>query len=84
MTETDLLAPRAPACTEEVCVTCSDALLAVTVVTVGEDGSTARCRSHGAAGDVNVELIDDPIPGDVLLVQAGVALQRAAAEAVDA
>ena len=76
MTARGLLHPRVPACTEEVCLTCSDELTAVTVVALSEDGTLARCAAEGVPCEVSVELIDSPAPGDVLLTQAGVALQR--------
>ena len=62
-----------PACTDEVCITCSD------------EGRVAEVRSIGAGGlvDVMVEgvletidatLVEPVAPGDLLLVHAGVAL----------
>lgn len=62
-------------CDEHHCVTCSDEAVQLTVRAVRPDG-TALCD-----GDVEVmtELVGAVEPGDVVLVHAGVALQRAEA-----
>lgn len=69
-------------CHDEVCITCSDQLLEVTVISVDESTGTARGSVDGTAVEVSIELIDSVRPGDVLLCHGGVALQRGTLAAV--
>jgi hydrogenase maturation factor len=62
-------------CHDEVCITCSDQLLAVTVVAVDAGTAMARGTVDGHAVEVSIELIGSVAPGDVLLCHGGVALQ---------
>ena len=71
-------------CGEDVCITCSDELVAVRIVSVSEDGSTARVDAGARTEEVCVELLESPMPGEVVLVHGGVALQRAAGVAGEA
>jgi hypothetical protein len=63
-------------CHDEVCITCSDQLLALVVVDVDAAAGTARGTIDGGLVEVGVELIDNVEAGDVLLCHGGVALQR--------
>ena len=57
------------------CITCGDVAVPLTVVEV--IGADARCRdAQGREELVALELVTDPRPGQVLLVHAGVALER--------
>jgi hydrogenase maturation factor len=57
------------------CITCGDVAVALTVIDVR--GSDAHCRDElGRTEDVAIELVDAVAVGDVLLVHAGVALER--------
>ncbi len=63
-------------CHDEVCITCSDQLLEVTVLAVDAAAGLAQGIVDGAPVEVGIELIDDVEAGDVLLCHGGVALQR--------
>ncbi len=67
----------APACVDEHCITCGDQGLPLRVVALEGDG-LARCRDDAAPGEpdatVDVQLVGEVAPGDVVLVHAGVAL----------
>lgn len=56
------------------CVTCSDELEAVRIESLS--GSTGRGRTGDQEVEVSLELVEDVVPGDVVLCQGGVALQR--------
>ena len=60
-------------CDEHHCVTCSDEGVPMTVQEVRADG-TAVCDG----GEVMVDLVAPVVPGDEVLVHAGVALTRLA------
>jgi hydrogenase maturation factor len=64
------------ACSAEPgCLTCGDVAVALTVLTV--DGADARCRDEqGREETVAIELVGHVIPGEHLLVHAGVAIER--------
>ena len=63
-------------CHDEVCITCSDQLLEVTVLAVDESKGTARGTVEGSAVEVSIDLLDSVVAGEVLLCHGGVALQR--------
>jgi hydrogenase maturation factor len=63
-------------CHDEVCITCSDQLLEVTVVSVDSTAGTATGTVDGEPVEVGIELIDGVQAGDVLLCHGGVALQQ--------
>ena len=71
-------------CRDEVCITCSDQLLEVTVVAVDESTGTARGTVDGSPVDVSIELLDAVVAGEVLLCHGGVALQRGTLATVSA
>ena len=60
-------------CTDEVCITCSDEGRVAEVRSVLSDGSALVIVS-GRSETVNASLVDPVVPGDLLLVHAGVAL----------
>ena len=66
-----------PACVAEHCITCSDEGLPLRIVALEGDG-LARCRDDAAPAEpcatVDVQLVGDVAPGDLVLVHAGVAL----------
>jgi hydrogenase maturation factor len=66
-----LLGPEA-ACTEEVCITCSDEGRVAEVTAVYEDGR-AEVLAGGRRETIDASLVDVG-PGDLLLVHAGVAV----------
>lgn len=62
-------------CHDDVCITCGDVAIEVTVTTV--DGGDASCIAQdGALHDVVIDLVAPVSAGDRLLVHAGVALQH--------
>ena len=61
------------ACTEEVCVTCSDEGRLAEVVTTGP-GSSARVRTAAGIESIDTTLIGTPQPGTLVLVHAGSAV----------
>jgi hydrogenase expression/formation protein HypC len=58
----------APECHDEVCVTCSDSAVAVTVVSL-LDGDLALVDTGGGLEEVSIALVDAS-PGDAVLVHA--------------
>jgi hypothetical protein len=71
-------------CHDEVCITCSDQLLAVLVTGVDTDAGIARGIVDGDTVEVGIDLIDGVTVGETLLCHGGVALQRGAAVEVGA
>ncbi len=63
-------------CHDEVCITCSDQLLAMVVTNVDAPAGIARGTIDGAEAEVSIDLIDGVTAGEVLLCHGGVALQR--------
>lgn len=64
---------EADSCHDDVCITCGDVAVALAVLSV--DGDSARCRDDkGRVETVAIELVGSVVPGDRLLVHAGVAL----------
>jgi hydrogenase expression/formation protein HypC len=59
-------------CDGEVCVTCSDEAVEVTVLAVDDDG-IARVETGRGVEEVSVALVDAAV-GDVVLVHAGEAI----------
>jgi hydrogenase maturation factor len=66
-----------PECVDEHCITCGDQGLPLRVVAL-EGAGLALCRDEAAPGEpgstVDVQLVGDVAPGDLVLVHAGVAL----------
>ena len=63
---------RAPDCFDEVCVTCSDAAVAGTVVALLDDG-LAIVGTPAGEEEVSVALVE-AVVGDTVLVHAGEAI----------
>ncbi len=62
-------------CADGHCITCTDeGRVAEVVETAGPQ--TAVVRSAGETEDVDVSLVDPVIPGDLVLVHAGIAISR--------
>jgi len=66
-----------PACVAEHCITCSDEGQPLRIVALAGDG-LATCADEAAADapamTVDVQLVGDVAPGDLVLVHAGVAI----------
>lgn len=72
-----LLKPESPECTAageigSVCITCSDEGRPAEVVSV--QGDEALVRTPEGQETIDVSLIDTPVPGDLVLIHAGVAI----------
>ena len=60
----------------ERCISCGDVAVEMTVVRAGDLGVCAA--DDGVRQTVDLALVDDPRPGDRVLVHAGVAIGRVA------
>ena len=70
-------------CGEHHCITCGDDGDPMTVVRVDRDRGLALCSAaDGGRSTVEVALVEPVAPGDRLLVHAGTAIARLAAEAL--
>ncbi len=65
-------------CHDDVCITCSDQLLAIVVTEVDGAAGIARGTIDGSEVEVGIDLLDGVAVGEVLLCHGGVALQRGA------
>jgi hydrogenase maturation factor len=63
-------------CHDEICITCSDQLLAMVVTGVDTEAGVARGTIDGLVAEVGIDLLDTVTVGEVLLCHGGVALQR--------
>lgn len=63
-------------CSENHCLTCSDEILAVRVVSIDEWERIALVEIEGEQEEVDISLLEQAMPGDTLLVHGGVALAR--------
>jgi hydrogenase maturation factor len=75
-------APPTFCSTDHGCVTCADEGVEVRVVGMGEDGLADCVDPTGVRGEVDASLVGEVVPGDALLVHAGVALVRLERDAV--
>ncbi len=72
-----LLAEAADDCTDDVCVTCSDeGRLGEVVLSPEAEFSPALVRTATGEEAVDVTLVGDVAPGDLVLVHAGAAITR--------
>jgi hydrogenase assembly chaperone HypC/HupF len=58
------------------CLTCSDEAIAVRVVQIEPGSGTALVEVGGQTEEIDVMLIEDVVPGDLLLAHGGVAIAR--------
>ncbi|MBW3663678.1 MAG: HypC/HybG/HupF family hydrogenase formation chaperone [Actinobacteria bacterium] len=59
----------------DVCITCGDVAMALTVIEVSQHD--ARCRADDGGEElVAIELVEPVVPGDRVLVHAQVALKK--------
>ena len=73
-----LLKPDADECTDEVCVTCSDeGRLGEVIVEPADATSSALVRTAAGEEWVDVTMLGDVAPNDLVLVHAGAAITRA-------
>jgi hydrogenase maturation factor len=56
------------------CITCSDEALPASVICVNQHTGIACVRINDAMEEVDITLMDNVVPGDVLLVHGGVAI----------
>jgi hydrogenase expression/formation protein HypC len=65
--------PVSAECCDEVCITCSDMAVAVTVVEVRPDALALVDPGNGHLEEISIALVDAGV-GDVVLVHAGEAI----------
>jgi len=70
-----LLAPVVPECADDVCITCGDE------GRLGEVVGPGRVRTADGVESVGTMLVDPVVPGDLLLVHAGLAITKLDEEA---
>ena len=58
------------------CITCSDEALHVSVLYVDNENGLAQVTLDGKEEEIDVSLVENIAPGDVLLVHGGVAIAR--------
>lgn len=73
-----------PACSlnpdaEGHCITCSDEAKTAEVLWIDPATETALVRLDGEESEVDISLLEDVSPGDILLIHGGVALNNQAA-----
>jgi hydrogenase expression/formation protein HypC len=73
--------PAVEHCTDEVCITCSDAAVAVTVLEVRPGELALVDTGAGPPEEVSIALVDAGV-GDVVLVHAGEAIAVVTSEHV--
>ena len=64
---------------ERHCITCSDEAIPARVLRIDQNTGVALVIIEDAAEEVDITLIDDVAPGDVILVHGGVAIAIAEA-----
>jgi hydrogenase maturation factor len=65
-------------CADDHCLTCSDEVLPVRVMSIDEQACLALVEIDGKQEEVDISLVGQITPGDMLLVHGGVALARQA------
>ena len=58
------------------CITCSDEALEVRVLCVDEENGLAQVTLDGVSEEIDITLVENIAPGDVLLVHGGIAIAR--------
>ena len=61
---------------EAHCITCSDQALPVTVLRVDSETGLALVIVQGVTEEVDITLVENVAPGDMLLVHGGVAIDH--------
>jgi hydrogenase maturation factor len=56
------------------CITCSDEALPATVLQINRESGSALVTIREATEEIDITLVDDLVPGDVVLVHGGVAI----------
>jgi hydrogenase maturation factor len=56
------------------CITCSDEAIAARVLRIDQDTGVAFVTIEDATEEVDITLIDDVAPGDMILLHGGVAI----------
>jgi hydrogenase maturation factor len=56
------------------CITCSDEALPATVLQINQESGSALVTVREATEEIDITLVDDLVPGDVVLVHGGVAI----------
>lgn len=73
------LGQDAPYCLPDAhghCVTCADEALPATVLRVDADSGLAVVQVNETTEEIDITLVEDVAPGDVLLVHGGVAMNK--------
>jgi hypothetical protein len=79
-----LLKPAADECTEDICVTCSDeGRLGEVLLEPVDDTSSALVRTANGEEWVDVTVLGDVAPNDLVLIHAGAAISRLGGEEVN-
>jgi hydrogenase maturation factor len=63
-------------CQAEHCITCSDEAREVRVLQIDQGQATALVELDSTTDEVDISLVEHVIPGDLLLVNGGVAIAR--------
>lgn len=58
------------------CITCSDEAIAVTIVQVDPEHGRALVEVKQSREEIDITLIEPVIPGDIVLVHAGIAIGK--------
>ena len=58
------------------CVTCSDEALPVRVVSIDQETGLALVSVQDTTEEIDISLVEDVAPGDMLLAHSGVAIGR--------
>lgn len=61
-------------CANGHCLTCSDEMLLARVLEVNEETGLAIVEIGGQTGEVDITLVEQVAPGNILLVHGGVAI----------
>jgi hydrogenase maturation factor len=63
-------------CSSASCITCGDIALAVRVLSIDHETGLGLVTLEDGVEQVDLSLVDDIAPGDLILVHGGVALER--------
>jgi hydrogenase maturation factor len=63
-------------CSDGRCVTCSDEAPPARVLHVDREAGMARVAAGDTMAEVDISLVDEVAPGDLLLIHGGVAIAR--------